>query len=249
VEAPVIPDYLMGLVKLFDKDGDGLVNQSEVEAAKQFVSSQGLRELVALFDADGDGNIDVGDISAARKLVMSMKTSEQKMFEAEGLDKLGAIKRGEKLARLKAEEKREETMRKQHDGIQAKLKEKKMKRRAAIHKMELSHLLSSHFVSRNFRRHDFLAFCSDIQRRRHVRAHGQVQVVIDVLDRHVVRHLASRRVHVFQANVARVREHERRQEQEADLELLVLSRNRVAVHLVLVLQVPLQLFPLAPTSL
>ena len=136
MEAPVIPDYLMGLVKLFDKDGDGLVNQSEVEAAKQFVSSQGLRELVALFDADGDGNIDVGDISAARKLVMSMKTSEQKMFEAEGLDKLDAIKRGEKLARLKAEEKREETMRKQHDGIQAKLKERKMKRRAAIDKME-----------------------------------------------------------------------------------------------------------------
>ena len=136
VEAPVIPDYLKELVKLFDKDGDGLVNQSEVAAAKQFVSSEGLRELAALFDADGDGNIDVGEISAARKLVMSMKTSEQKMFVAEGLDKLDAIKRGEKLARLKAEEKREETMRKQHDGIQAKLKERKMKRRAAIDKME-----------------------------------------------------------------------------------------------------------------
>jgi hypothetical protein len=136
VEPAPLPDYLQDLKNILDKDKDGNIDQEEFDAAKMFLCSPGLKGLIQLFDVDGDGEIDEDEVKAAKKLVMSMKAAKKREEELDGLEKLDAVKRDEKLARMKAEEKREEAMRREHDKISKKLEERQRKRKAAMGKME-----------------------------------------------------------------------------------------------------------------
>jgi hypothetical protein len=121
---PPLPDYLQA------------VNQDELVAVKRFLASPQLQDLVQLFDTDGDGEIDEEEIRGAKQLVKSMQASKADVDIAEGLDKLDAVKRDEKVARLKVEEKTEAAMRREHDKISARLAARREKRQAALGKLE-----------------------------------------------------------------------------------------------------------------
>lgn len=84
-----------------------------------------LQEMCAMFDTDGDGTLDEKELNAALDLIKSLKLAQE---EGNHLGKIEALKKEEKLAHLKKEEEEEERMLKHHEGIKARLEERKKKR-------------------------------------------------------------------------------------------------------------------------